>query len=352
MRNILFKRNKRRKKNKLKENIESLESLFNTLEHSINELKKLFDSILEDKEQLKVKIQQIFTKLRSSLNEREDKILIEIDEKYDELFFNEEIIKESDSLPNKIKISLEAGKKVNKEFDIDNKLDSFINDCINIEDNIKEINKIKERINKCNLNKNTKINFFPEENEINNKFIEIIKTFGIITYNSIQSKIVSSNDWNKIEKWLFESIGNIKKYELIYRTTEHGDSLSDSFSKCKNIPNLIWIMKDKNKNIFGCFTSIKITSSRSQSKDSKCFLYSINKNKKYLPNLNLSTNMNNCSSHLVEFGNGSWEFAVGDKFLSNNSVTFINGHLFNHNLEISNNKEISLLELEVYKVLQ
>ena len=88
-------------------------------------------------------------------------------------------------------------------------------------------------------------------------------------------------------------------------------------------------------------------------KDSKCFLFSINKNKKYLPNLNLNYTTNNCSSHLVELGGGTWEFVVGNKFLSSNSVTFEKGNLFNHNLELSNNSSsISLQELEVYKIIQ
>ena len=120
-------------------------------------------------------------------------------------------------MPNKIKISLEAGKMAEKEWNDDN-LNSFINDCINVENNINEINLIKEKINKCNLNKNGKVIF------------------------------------------LIESVPKIKNYELIYRATEHGDSNNASFSKCKTIPNLVWIMKDRNNNIFGCFTSIAMNS--------------------------------------------------------------------------------------------
>ena len=54
-----------------------------------------------------------------------------------------------------------------------NKLNLLINDCINIEKNIDEINKIKEKIKKCNSNKTTKIKFNQNEDEIN-IFIEII----------------------------------------------------------------------------------------------------------------------------------------------------------------------------------
>jgi len=57
-------------------------------------------------------IQKIFTKLRNCLNEREDELLLEIDKNYNELSLNEEIIKEIDKFPNKIKKSLEKGKEL------------------------------------------------------------------------------------------------------------------------------------------------------------------------------------------------------------------------------------------------
>ena len=44
---------------------------------------------------------------------------------------NENIIKECEKLPNKIKLSLEKGKLINKEWD-NNNLNSYIYDCINI----------------------------------------------------------------------------------------------------------------------------------------------------------------------------------------------------------------------------
>ena len=93
---------KEEKKNKLKDNIKYLEDLSNRLELNINSLKKIYETIKEKKEKLKLEIQQIFTKIRSSLNEREDYLLLEVDKQYENYFFNESIIKESEKLPNKI----------------------------------------------------------------------------------------------------------------------------------------------------------------------------------------------------------------------------------------------------------
>ena len=55
----------------------------------------------------------------------------------------------------------------------------MINDCIDIENNIKYINDININIKKNNLNNNKNIRFTPEENDIN-IFLEKIKTFGKI----------------------------------------------------------------------------------------------------------------------------------------------------------------------------
>ena len=94
------------KKNKLNNNIKTLEDLFNNLEQSINDLKILFQNIIENKEELKLKIQKVFTEVRNVLNEREDELLKEVDDHYDNIFFDENIIKESEKLPNRIKLSL------------------------------------------------------------------------------------------------------------------------------------------------------------------------------------------------------------------------------------------------------
>ena len=169
------------KKNKLKENINHLEELSNQIEKSINEIKNIYEDINKNKEELKLKIQNIFTKIRTVLNEKEDKLLLDIDKEYDNIYFKEDIIKESEKLPNKIKKSIEKGKIIEKEWN-DNNLSSLINDCIIIENNINDINKINDNIKKSNINKNNKIEYNIEEEQINN-LIDTIKNFGKIITN-------------------------------------------------------------------------------------------------------------------------------------------------------------------------
>ena len=169
----------------LEENIKYLDDLSKTLMESISNLKKIFEKINVDKEELKIQIQRIFTKLRNSINEREDKILLEVDKQFDDLFFNEEFIRESEKLPNKVKLSLDKGKKINNEWNDENKLNILINECLNIENNLKDIKLINEKLENYN-SQNINVRFNPkenddEDNEEMNNILENINSFGKIT---------------------------------------------------------------------------------------------------------------------------------------------------------------------------
>ena len=120
---------KEEKKNKLKENIKCLEDLQNKFNKDMNKLKEIFENIEKDKEKLKLDIQKIFTQIRNVLNNREDELLLEVDNIFNFYFFSEDIIKKGEKLPKQIKLSLEKGKLIDKEWDNIN-LYSYINDCI------------------------------------------------------------------------------------------------------------------------------------------------------------------------------------------------------------------------------
>ena len=196
---------KEEKKSKLKENIITLENLSNTFNQSINELKIIFEKININKEKLKQKIQKVFTKIRTTINEREDKLLIEVDELFEKLFFKEEIIKESEKLPNKIKVCLEKCKKIENKWNNNDETNSFINDCINIENNINAINFINKHLKNINNTNNLEINFIPEEDNEINELLEIIKTFG---------KLYENNKIFKFKKCP-KNTDEDKKYEII-----------------------------------------------------------------------------------------------------------------------------------------
>ena len=55
-----------------KKNIKILEDLSINLQQSIKELNIIFEKIEKNKEEIKINIQKIFTKLRNVINDRED----------------------------------------------------------------------------------------------------------------------------------------------------------------------------------------------------------------------------------------------------------------------------------------
>ena len=278
---------KEEKKNKLNENIKYLQDLSNNLENTINELKTIFENINKSKEELKLYVQKVFTKIRSTINEREDELLLEIDNKYNENFCKEDIIEESIKLPNKIKKSLEKGKLSDDDWNNNNKLSSLINDCINIENNIKNINYINDNIKNSNNFKNIKINFSPE-NESINEFIQSIKKFGKINVllPIFQDSVILKNKDDS--KKLIELISNkfkIFKTKLVYRSSRDGHSFDNLKNKINNKSNLIFIYLTGNERIFGNYLKTKLENlgkdENKYYKDENAFVFSLNNNKIY-----------------------------------------------------------------------
>ena len=272
---------KEEKKNKLKDNIKYLEDLSNNFTDSIKEIKIIFDKIEERKEQLKLKIQNIFTKIRTALNEREDELLSEVDNKFNENFGNDDIIKESEKLPNKIKISLKKGKLI-KDWDDDNKLGSILNDCIDIEENISKINIINDNIKKYKINNDIGIEL-KIDNEYVDNLLKTIKTLGNINNSSEFDTLILKEkvELNKFLDLLSKEI-KINKLKLIYRSSRDGLELKDLNEKINNKANLIFIFLTENSRIFGAFfKAIIIVEHKKIVKDKDSFVFSLNNNKIY-----------------------------------------------------------------------
>ena len=192
---------KEEKIKKLEENIQYLEDISKNINESINNLKNISEKINEKKEELKLNIQKIFTKLRNELNNREDVLLNEVDKQFENLFPKVEVIKEYEKLPNKIKLSLEKSKDINKN---ENKLYSFINECIKIENIISDINNIDKDLKNSKKLEN-KFVFNLDEKDIS-KFIENIKKFGELVDKDKKKNYINFREINKEVKIIENSI--------------------------------------------------------------------------------------------------------------------------------------------------
>jgi hypothetical protein len=192
------------------------------------------------------------------------------------------IIKEGEKLPNKIKISLEKGKLIDNEWNDNSKLSSIINSCINIEDNIKNINIINENIKKCKLNNDLNIEYFIENKDFDN-LINSIKSLGkIFDKYDIDSSILKNKDEiNKFYNLLSNKI-KINNIKLLYRANRDGLELDNLNNKINNKSNLIFLFLAGNIKIFGAFIKAKINvEHNTYTKDKDAFVFSLNNNKIY-----------------------------------------------------------------------
>ena len=344
---------KEEKKNKLKENIKCLEDLSKTLEDSIKTLKMLSEKINEKKEEIKLKIQKVFTSLRSAINEREDFLLSKVDKHFDEIYVNDNIIKQSENLPNKIKASLEKGKSLDKEWNDDNILNSFINECINIENNIEEINIINKNIKKNNESQNFEIMFYPDKEKDINEFIEKIKKFGYISNLTIfyESVIISSNfNYKFILDEIEKRNNKIISSNLIYKATRDGDSIDNVFNKCNGIQNVIVFIKSDINCIFGGYTKVGFQKSNNSTfKDDSAFVFSLDTKKVY-PVKKGQDAIRCCHCCNPQFHN---EIYLRQNFLNTNenNVGKKNGNYlgFTKDYELNNGIEnYKIFELEIY----
>ena len=99
---------------------------------------------------------------------------------------NEKFIKDSEKLPNKIKILLNNCRNIENEWNNDNKkINSIIINCVNIEQTIEQINILNEKINKHEDSKEIDLKFIYED-ELN-KIKESIQKFGLISSNEIDN---------------------------------------------------------------------------------------------------------------------------------------------------------------------
>jgi len=217
---------KEEKKSNLEKNLKLLEDLSNKIKEK-KETKKLedfYEKMEKLKEGLKSKVLQIITKIRNKLNEREDELISQIETTFSNLCPPEKAIKEYDNIPKKINDILEKRKEIDKKWNNSFSINSFIKDCINIENEFIKINEINDLINKYNINPEVQIYFYPEEKEIG-KIFNDIKSFGKIYQQENERKnffISESMKENKeLEKKIKESENKIKKIENEYNNLKN-----------------------------------------------------------------------------------------------------------------------------------
>ena len=346
---------KEEKKEKFKSNTKYLEEISNTLKESIDNLIKTNEKIAKDREDIHLKIEKTFSKIRSKVNNREEEILAEVNGLFDKMYIDEKNLKKWDELPNSIKSSLEKGKKIESN---DDKLVLFIDECINIENNLKEINKINQIIKK-NIDKGYKEVQFNFDEEQIDSLLGYIKIFGNISVNNFDSSILHTNikKQETIINWIREKTNkNFIRFEKIFIMNKNGSSSKDFHKYCDNNGPTLTLIKTINNKIFGGFTPLNwdISGVDKIDENNQTFIFSLSSMKKY-DMINKDKSAICCNR---EYGPsfGASDFCIllnmkkGETYA--NEVT---NFLSNNNLELTggegNNEYFDVDNFEVLKVL-
>jgi hypothetical protein len=252
-------------------------------------------------------------------------------------------------MPSKVKISLENGKILEKNWN-DNKLNESLYNCLNIENAINSINELNIKTKKNNY-KYLYLEFnFHEENCINNisKILNENLNYSKIQYNFLNDSNILKTKKDQ-EKMLHFLNKKFKSFELIYRGTRDGDSAKNFHQKCDNRGPTLTICKEKDGKIFGGYTETNWDSDNRHAKsDKEAFIFSITGNKKIkTKNTDNSIECNKDFGPIFGFGG---DLTIVDNFLEKDSNMWTEQKTyFDKKYEITNGKQYFYLdELEVY----
>ena len=266
------------------------------------------------------------------------------------------IIEECENIPEKIKSSLESRKKI--ESNNNHNMISFINECCNIENTVKDIRNIDKIIKKYQKDGYKEIKFHSDENNVDT-ILGYIKILGKISVNNFDSSILNGNIKRQeaIINWIKEKTNkNFVYFEKIFAMNINGTSSKDFHKHCDNQgPTLTLVKTTKNK-IFGGFTPLDwdITGIDKIDENNQTFVFSLNLMKKY-DLINKEKSAICCNK---EYGPS---FGVSDFFIESNmknGETYANeitNFISNNNLELTdsegNNEVFNVDNFEVFKVI-
>ena len=156
-------------------------------------------------------------------------------------------------------------------------MNSLINDCLNIENNIRDINKINDAVKKNNSLK-SEVEFFPDNDGVD-QLVQSIKKFGEVKEklsNNFDSNITF--DQSLIKEWL-----NNRKFktELLFRKTRDGSKVDDFHKKCDNKGITIIFIETTKGYKFGGYTELQWERKGGSKKDNSTFIFSLNNKQKY-----------------------------------------------------------------------
>ena len=196
---------------------------------------------------------------------------------------NEKLNDSDDKLSKSLTIEQKIKNNFGTETNNSNNNTNINNFNFNFENNNKKID-VTPKMNKS-FTKKVKEKDKDKDNS-NTKGKEIEKTK--IKNQRFNSKIITNvEDLDLIARGLvkddLESLKNLRVgYKLIYRASEHGEESEDFHERCDDIEGTLTIIKTKEGNIFGGYTSLSWDpEEEAEKKDEDAFVFSLNLEKLY-----------------------------------------------------------------------
>ena len=204
--------------------------------------------------------------------------------------------------------------------------------------------------------KNENNNFKEKINKIENDIKDLLQfKKDIMETNSISidSNIINNNISYKksLKNWI--NPNQSIKLELLYRLTKDGDSISTFHNKCDNISPTLVLAESLDGYKFGGYTTCTWDIKGSEKKDGETFLFSLNKNQKFVKKFNQHNNRN------IYSGNSNYGplFGFYDLYFYNSMKICYSykgsQYSFLNDKDLANNKDDSfeVKEVEVYKLI-
>ena len=260
----------------LNDNIKKMEDLSKQFGDLMEELKKNYEKVT--KEAAKTKIQNIFTKIKESIDGREKEVLSKFEDlmenHFDEIFEN--VKRKYEGISNTIEQSLEKSKALEEKMNNTDKINAAINECLIIEDSIKDLNndvsKIKDEIDISKATSSLK--FSEKEDENLNKYVENLKKLGNIYTNINIFKFQKCPE--KISENALYSVSGEKENIITKAGVDGWVGIPCQNALDKSYDKFIWtikILKSNNNTIMVGVAPINFDINSSSYTDSGWYLY-------------------------------------------------------------------------------
>jgi len=164
--------------------------------------------------------------------------------------------------------------------------------------------------------------------------------------------ITKKDEVELINSWI--SPNKRFNYQLLYRATRDGDTDKEFHSKCDHKSPILIIGKTPKGYIFGGYTTINLNyeewkGSNKYLYDNEAFVFSLNQKKKFVSN-DKKNSLCLTQGYCIIFGNGLNSLQIENRILTSNKHWSNPNGSYGNNLNLTENKNFSIIELEVFHI--